>query len=525
MRIEREERLLVSCGKVEFGPEDRRACAAALEQPFSQTRFVELAYRHKVLPTVVTHLTELQADAPIPVAGRIVDELRAAYEGRRDWIAAAVVPELVSIAEAFSAAGVAYAFTKGSHLLPVYPEGHLRQLNDVDILVRDVQDLFRAYDVLHALGYCVWFRYENPWLEGAADGGECAIDSAGGAGHIVFTRFLTSDRETCTEEFNRIQVEIYAAGQTAGVGHLESGVWSRLQRDARGFRVPSAEDALLILLAHNVKHGEYFLKDLNDIYLLVSQAGTALDWAYLISTARDNGLDAMGALLFRLVNDYYGRTVIPASVLTELGRSKIGVVITRSSFRLRDSAHVSSATLQAPMIWARRRGHPPLWGLGGTIKELAAFVTGLPLEYQTTRLAGPAAQLWRRLDGRRKPLGVIDGRMYLIPIVGLSGKVLDVDAVLQSGALSAYAHRALLPRLLVHVEGGTCRVVLHKDYVFLPTVIPYKPSRAILGPRVADHIAFARVLMDELDRAGCLRERTSALKWFPSQEPFAAVFA
>jgi hypothetical protein len=519
-----EERLLAWCGKATFTPADKERCLAELRSPVSVDRFLALSRRHKVLPSVVTHLSDLADEAPGPVVRGVVDALTGDYERRREYIAQVIQPELESIAKAFSAAGVTYAFTKGAHLLAEYPDVRMRQLNDVDVLVHDVTDLFRAYDVLHELGYCLWFRYENPWLEAGTAGGAESADVAGMAGHIVFTRFLTADTQTGPADLNRVQVEIYTSGQTVGIEHLESGIWDRLRTEGRGFRVPGPEDALLILLAHNVKHGEYFLKDLNDVYLLATRYRDELDWDYVVRTARRNGLDAMGALLLRLLNEIYDAPVIPDAVLAELGNSRLGDAVARASFTMRNHAQLSSTVLQAPVVWAQRSAERPLRRVGTVAKAVASFAVALPLEYQDNRLARPAERLWRRLDNPARWLGGSANRMNLIPIACLPDDRLDLERVLESGAIPAgYLHRTVLPGRLIQVHGGTCHVVLHADYIFIPTDIPYKPSRAILGARVQDHIAFAHHLLAQFRRSGCTTARVTPLTWFPSQEPFVAM--
>jgi hypothetical protein len=175
------------------------------------------------------------------------------------------------------------------------------------------------------------------------------------------------------------------------------------------------------------------------------------------------------------------------------------------------------------MVWAGHSAKPLLSGITSTVRDMTEFVAGLPLEYETSRFSDAFAGLWRRVDRRRWPLGTLAGRLYLIPIACLVGEELCVDRLIGSPALDEYEYGALMDGLLVQVEVGTCRLVFGRDYVFLPTLIPYKPSRAILGARVADHIMLAKALLSEFRELGLLKRRHKDLNWYPAQTPFAAV--
>lgn len=524
-KLSTEERLLTACGRVAFTDRDRDRCRDLLAGSMSIPRFLGLSRRHKVLPTVVHNLAELGSrEGPSSPANEIVLALRDEYERRRAWIASVVEPELTRLGAALSAAGIEHAFTKGAQMIGRYPSRDLRQLNDVDLLARDVDQLYHSYDVLHELGYCLWFKFENPWLETRWTDGRAAPSQDAYAGHIVFTRFLTEQPQAPMEALQRVQVEVYTSGQAAGIAHLESAIWQRLTVDARGLAVPGPEDALLIAVAHNAKHGEYFLKDLNDIAVILRTSADPLDWDYLVGTAHANGLGSMAALSFRLVNDYYGKPLISTAVIDELSGGLVRDALTRLSYRLRNSGQLSSAALQVPMVWADGRDAAPLRRIGTASRELAEFVTALPLEYQTSWLAGPTEWLWRRLDQRRRdPLGPGGGRTYLIPIACVPTVSLELAGIVASPALASYSPRELLPGRLVLVQAGGCRLVLSEDYVFLPTTIPYKPSRAILGSRVDEHIASAKVLIAELGELGLTRSRPQELRWFLSQSPFATL--
>jgi hypothetical protein len=413
--------------------------------------------------------------------------------------------------------------------MALYPDCYRRQLNDVDLLVRDIDQLSTAYDVLHKLGYVVWFKYENPYIrvrENKASDPQ-PHDNRAVSGHIVFNRITNQEKFERGDSYSRIQVEIYTAGQIAGVGNLESGIWDRLNTDDRGLAVPSREDAILILIAHNVKHGEYFLKDINDIYMLAKSSAEALDWNYIVDTAKTNGLAAVGALQLQAVNAYYGEQLVPLDVLRLMEDSTLGSMCAALSFQARNNAQLSASILQGPMIWAQQRPQDLLPRMLSTLQHLGGYVLGLPLEWEEhSRLFPIVAPAWRWLAGHGLNARFLDGRTYLIPIACVADrriKVADLSAAIRAGRIDIFDHQVLLPDRLVSIDDGANKIVVGEDYFYLPSIIPYKSARSIQRILVERAIDLSRRLVRELETTELLQPRDSALNWYPCQSPFVAL--
>lgn len=277
---------------------EARAVAFLTRYPERETwkKLLAHRWRHKVCIQMYRNALELRGTAGDMLGQYLVESLREDAE-KRISMRSVVFPRTHDLLEAtLGSVGVDYLLIKGACFAQLYDVRSPRQSNDMDILVRSVDDLMLAIDTLCSNGFIVRFD-DTPYLAG---GSRPAVAGSG------IEQFVTG----------AIEIEITYPDGTSGcvdlhighmpindVGHtITSPIWERRQG-----QYPSWEDSLLILAGHAAGHGGWIQKDLNDAYQVLAAHGADLDWPYVEHWARRSGLWEVLSAIIQLVQFLYPR--------------------------------------------------------------------------------------------------------------------------------------------------------------------------------------------------------------------------
>jgi len=288
--------LIKSLEKVSWTNNSRNAMLRIIRQE----KVVLQAYRNAYL---------INSEQRLKVLEDIVGDLREEYEERRHFVEAIVPKVRVEIAACLNQAQVNFMFIKGSSLDP-YPNDHIRQLGDLDIIVENWDDLFRVAQAIEAQGYAQdSSEAEAAWILRIASDGD------------LDRQLVTHINLVRSENKQSIVLDIHSAPFVVGPsGFLVSDMWARAYR--QGAVVPTPEDKLLILVAHAVNHGYFLIKDYNDAYATLHQQINVFDWEYFNHYIKRSSLGHAAYLLVRRIREEYSAQCVPEQVLTNLHRSR-----------------------------------------------------------------------------------------------------------------------------------------------------------------------------------------------------------
>ena len=268
-------------------------------------RLVALAENLKLSALLYRVLQDAGCALPAPLQARLANAYRATL-GRSVRCRRA----LTDIARAFADAGVPLVVLKGLVLAEtVYPDPGCRVMSDLDLLVRP-EDVDRAHDLLSGLGY-------SPDAEADPAGhGESFVRQFEGE-----RLYLHPDHPHCPVELHWFLVNREWFRVTT---RLEGeALWERvrpLPLDGITAWQFSAEDTMLYLCFHLAVHHRYGLvRAFVDLDRLVRH-GPTLDWAAVVSRARDARL--RNVVYFALRSSVaLLDTPVPAETLQQLAPS------------------------------------------------------------------------------------------------------------------------------------------------------------------------------------------------------------
>ncbi len=269
-RLTAREGLLRACGRFRLGPPEgeRLARAASEASEADWSAVLAEAIRRGGGGLLFHHLCAAGAEPPAALR----DEYRRIAASNVAWGA-----ELRRLGGALREAGVPVLLIKGAALQEdVYQNSGVRLMEDVDWVLRGEAQERAATGGLEDLGYRPWGEaYRELWVSGSF--------------------LLDLHRHPLGDE----RIEARTSG-LAGEGAPEEAIWRRARRSPLGepYLVPAAEDHLLILCAHLMKHsfepGIWFA----DLEALLAYE-PAFDWAAALARARAWGLIRPLAYAFR----------------------------------------------------------------------------------------------------------------------------------------------------------------------------------------------------------------------------------
>ena len=157
MNLSSENRLLLYCAQTKI-PEDKlNKVKDIISLPLNWEEVLKSALWHHIAPLLYHNLKDIQGSHFIPQ--EIMDQLRKAYYGNlvRNMN---IYAELKRILDVFRENGIKVIVLKGAALAEtVYANIGLRQMNDIDLLVRE-QGLDRAEELMAELGYISYEGYQ-----------------------------------------------------------------------------------------------------------------------------------------------------------------------------------------------------------------------------------------------------------------------------------------------------------------------------------------------------------------------------
>jgi len=267
--------------------------------PGCRERFVELAGRHHVLGLVLSSLLPLLD--PSSRWDGVREEWSGLLRGQRRR-AAIFDLKRDRVSAILRAAGIRAIALKGAALrLTVYSESVERELEDLDLLVRD-EEVDRAVEVLCGDGYSLPHSRE---MINAYRRHHFHYHLRGHDGHIVEIHWalIRADRS-----FSLTPEEIW-----------EGAVEIR-PKDGVLTWIPSPHHLVLQIVLQNLQEGFSRLGRVVDIDRIVSDAD-GFDWPSLVAAAQRGGLQSAVAMSLQLSHRLLG-TVVPATVARDLSPSR-----------------------------------------------------------------------------------------------------------------------------------------------------------------------------------------------------------
>jgi hypothetical protein len=263
---DRDTLLLLDCARASIEPETAERIRARVEAGPNWDRLVALAQRHRLAPLLYAHLSRTCADAvPAPVL-----EFLREYSQKNSAFVLLLTGQLVRLLKTLEANGITAVAFKGPALaLTLYGNVARRQFGDLDILVRP-RDVAESARAIEAAGFEPLVPV-RPAMRAQL------------LRHAYVQMFHSAGSRTLVELHWDIAEPHWAIRFDA------DAMWRRLETLAlpgASARVPAAEDLLLLLCIHNVRHDADSLEGLCSIAALVR--GTPdLDWDRVWRQAED----------------------------------------------------------------------------------------------------------------------------------------------------------------------------------------------------------------------------------------------
>ena len=253
---DRETLLLLDCARGTIDPETADRIRARVTEGLNWNRLLALAQRHGLAPLVYAHLSQVcGASVPDEPLAFLRD-----YSQRNSAFVVLLTGELVRLLKILEANGITAIPYKGPAIaLKLYGSVARRQFGDLDILVRR-RDVWEAGRLIEAEGYEPVFALPR----------------------TMRARLLShSYVRTFHREKSRTPLELHwdIAERHWAIRFDADAMWRRLESmelpGATAF-VPCAEDLLLMLCVHGVRHGSDKLEGIASIAELLRTP--SLDW-------------------------------------------------------------------------------------------------------------------------------------------------------------------------------------------------------------------------------------------------------
>jgi hypothetical protein len=318
--------LICLLAKKDPAPDDLEAIRALMNDhaPLDWAYFLDQCHRHRVLALVAANADRFglfTAEDPIP--GRDLYRAHLLYQRARND---ALLRELRVILQAFHDAGLIVVPRKGAYLSwAVYQEPELRPMGDLDLMVCQPQ-ISEAEAVLDTLGYAAGKL--SPSLRVLEP-----VDRQ----TLAFWRLYTNNaptrfRLTSVEQVQAFSVDLIhnlflpRSGYSLPVDGL---VAKAVLQDFRGapFWVLPPELHLIDIAAHLYKESTTIsyinagrhqsLSQFRDLAELIARPGEGLDWASMVGTVTEAGIQAPIYFALAHLNAIYAGTV-PEGSLDEL---------------------------------------------------------------------------------------------------------------------------------------------------------------------------------------------------------------
>ncbi len=293
MGICREDQFILACCRSLGSQHLAEEVAPLLKRGLSWAGFVERAKKQGV-PSLLYYVIEAEEDIRRYVPAEVWEKLRAIGLSvlQRNLL---LTKELDSILEAFDRRAVLAIPLKGPVLArTLYPNPAMRLIGDLDIWVRQ-EDIPVAQEVLEQEGY------QTPARPGAVLKKHPFHDV------ILFKP--------------PVLVELHWQPTDTSFLPIDTGlVWQRarsIDLDGRQFLTLSAEDNLILLSDHLLRHSSRALRLLVDIAGLLNRYGSQLDWNCVLGSCREWGTGGFVYLALVRVKSLL-EAPVPAQVLREL---------------------------------------------------------------------------------------------------------------------------------------------------------------------------------------------------------------
>ena len=253
---DRETLLLLDCARGTLDPETADRIRTRIDAGLNWSRLLALAQRHGLAPLVYAHLSQMSG---VSVPAGTLAFLRD-FAQRNTAFVLMLTGELVRLLKILEAGGITAIPYKGPALaLKVYGNMARRQFGDLDILVRR-SDVWKACRLIEAEGFEPVFPLPS----------------------TMRARLLSQWYvRTFHREASRTLLELHwdIAERYWAIRFDADAMWRRLEpMELSGATVfvPCAEDLLLMLCVHGVRHGSDKLEGIASIAELVRTPG--LDW-------------------------------------------------------------------------------------------------------------------------------------------------------------------------------------------------------------------------------------------------------
>lgn len=234
---------------------------------------------------------------------KLLDVMWKEYKSRTAFTMDIIPAAKSDITRVFKEAGVKFMFIKGSSL--TYPHGYVRQMNDLDLIVENWENLFAAAYILEKHGFQHIGGREASWMTRLIYPRELGQEMVA---HLSLIR---------QEASHSLSIDLHSTPLTIGPLHgLKCDMWKRIN-DIEP-TIPSPEDKLLISIAHAASQGFYLVKDFNDVYAILQQAGETFDWEYFRYCANGSDISYAAYYVLKYVKQEYSNECIPERMLGEL---------------------------------------------------------------------------------------------------------------------------------------------------------------------------------------------------------------
>lgn len=155
-----EQKLLFACARSPLSPDKTEHIKDLLKENIDWDYFVKIVFYHKLTPLVYTHLNSFFREN---VPDLVLAKLREYFENssRRTL---QMTAELIKILDLFAKQNIFVISYKGPILaLMLYGQVHLRQFNDLDIIIHK-KDALKAKNLLQAQGYHISMGFtDDQW--------------------------------------------------------------------------------------------------------------------------------------------------------------------------------------------------------------------------------------------------------------------------------------------------------------------------------------------------------------------------
>jgi len=293
MRIRSEDQFILACCRSLGSQHLAEEVAPLLRNGLSWARLVECA-KNQGVPSLIYYVIETQEDIRRHVPAEAWEKLRAIGINalQRNLLLA---KELDKILEAFDHRGIPAIPLKGPVLAhTLYPNPAMRLMGDLDLWVRQ-EEIPAAQKALEERGYRRWAR----------PGEEVKR-------HPFHDMLLVKPP---------VPVELHWQPTDTSFLPIDTGqVWQRarsIDLNGRPVLTLSAEDNLILLSIHLLRHSDRALRLLVDIAGLLNRYGSQLDWNCVIRSCRE--WQAGGFVYLALVRvKSLLEAPVPAQALKEL---------------------------------------------------------------------------------------------------------------------------------------------------------------------------------------------------------------